>query len=191
VEYIEHIGTVLSLAYVILLMMNKVWAWPCGILGSVLIGITLFTNEKPLYMETGSYIVYTIMGIYGWYHWVADKGEKEESLAITEWKVWHHVIAISLAAMVGIFIGDVLSAITNASSPYFDSLTTIFAMLGTWMQARKVLSNWVYWFFINLASVKLYWSNDFNSLPFLALIFTALSVSGFLQWLKIYRAQNV
>ncbi len=188
-EYLEHIGTALSLAYVILLMMNKVWAWPSGILGSVLIAIVLFRSEKPLYMETFSYIVYTIMGIYGWYHWMSDKKESEDNLPIVEWKVWHHLLAICFTTLLGFFIGRLLSE-TRAGSPYFDSLTTTFALLGTWMQARKVLSNWVYWFFINLASVKLYWSNDFNSLPFLAIIFTILSISGFIQWLKIYRLQN-
>lgn len=192
---LETAGTVLSLAYVILLMLNKVWAWPCGILGSAIMGYTFVTAENPLYMESVSYTVYTLMGVYGLWYWMqsqksAHAATEESSKPIVEWKWSTHAAVLLGGALLALGIGTALKE-TNEARPLFDSFTTVFALIGTWMQARKVLSNWLYWFVINLASIYLYWDTGFNQYSVLTMVFTVLSVTGYLQWRKLYAAQPI
>ncbi|MBI1183204.1 hypothetical protein GC194_02950 [bacterium] len=184
---LEIIGTLLSLAYVVLLQYNKVWAWPSGILGSLIMAYTFFTATQPLYMETLSYVVYAVLGLYGWYYWLKGTQQKMET-PIVEWQPRTHLLVIIIfSALVFVFAKFLEN--TNESRPLFDSFTTLFALLGTYMQARKVLSNWWYWLVINASSVVLYLSTGFYYYAALSVLFTALSVSGYYKWLKIYHAR--
>ena len=51
---------------------------------------------------------------------------------------------------------------TDAASPFVDAATTVSALLATWMVARKLLENWLYWIAIDLASIGLYLSRDLS-----------------------------
>jgi len=192
---LETAGTVLSLAYVILLMLNKVWAWPCGILGSAIMGYTFVTAEHPLYMETVSYTVYTLMGVYGLWYWMQSHKTgkdvvQEQGRPIVEWSLLSHAGILLGGSLLALAIGTALKS-TDEARPMFDSFTTVFALIGTWMQARKILSNWLYWLVINMASIYLYWDTGFNQYSLLTMVFTVLSVTGYLQWRKLYAAQPV
>jgi len=188
-EILQWAGTLLSLGYVVLLTFNNVWAWPCGILGSAIMVYTFVTGEQILYMEAVSYSMYTLLGIYGLLYWLNKNGD-EPDVPIIEWK-WHdHLNIIVVGSLLALGFGYLLTD-TNEARPYFDSFTTVFAMIGTFMQARKVLSNWWYWLAINGASIYLYWSTGFYQYALLSVVFTVLSVTGFLSWKKIYVSQNV
>ena len=52
--------------------------------------------------------------------------------------------------------GWLLSQYTGAAWPYLDSFTTWGAVLTTWMVARKLLENWLYWIVIDGLSIFLY-----------------------------------
>lgn len=185
---LEIVGTVLSLAYVLLLMFNKVWAWPCGILGSGIMAYSFLGAN--LWMETFSYFIYVIMGFYGWWFWVNGKKTADKDVAITEWSLPTHLGLILATVCFCLALGYLLSG-TSEARPYFDTFTTVFAMLATFMQARKILSNWLYWILINLASVYLYWSSEFSIYPWLAVVFAGLSISGFVQWKKLKNVQPI
>lgn len=192
---LEMAGTVLSLAYVILLTFNTVWAWPCGILGSAIMGYTFVTADAPLYMESVSYTVYVLMGFYGLWYWLKSRKTQSKqnevaSAPIVEWTLLSHVSIVVGGALLATAIAQLL-AYTDEARPLFDSFTTVFALIGTWMQARKVLSSWLYWLVINGASIYLYLSTGFHEYAVLSGIFTVLSITGYLQWRKVYAAQPV
>lgn len=190
-EILEYIGFICSLLYVFLLMRNTVWAWPFGIIGSAVMGYTFVTAEQPLYMETVSYLIYTLLGFYGLYHWLyGNKDANENTVTIIEWSLKMHTVAIVSTIAVGTVIAYLLQS-TREANPFFDSYTTSFAILGTWLQARKVLSSWIYWLVINAASIVLYAINGFYPYVLLMMVFTVLSVLGFVKWKKIYNEQAI
>lgn len=174
----EIIATILSLTYVLLLMKDIVWAWPAGISGSAIMAFSFFKAD--LFMETFTYCVYVVLGFYGWYYWLRG-GKNEEEATVVKWRLRKHLILIITTALVCLFVGYLLT-FTRESRPFFDTFTTVFALVATFMQARKVLSNWLYWIVINLASTVLYVLTDFWVYAGLSLVFTALSVKGYLSW---------
>lgn len=184
-----------SLAYVILLSFNTVWAWPCGILGSGVMAYTFVTAEAPLYMETISYTVYVLMGFYGLWYWMQSRkapqaDKKASERPIVEWEPTTHLAVVIGGVALALGISQLLKY-TDEARPLFDSFTTVFAMIGTWMQARKVLSNWLYWLVINGASIYLYMDTGFQEYAVLSAIFTVLSITGYLQWRRVYAQQIV
>ena len=76
---------------------------------------------------------------------------------------------------------------TDAAFPYADSFTTVAAIVTTYMVARKVLENWVYWFVIDSVSVYLYASRGLYLTTLLFLSYLVLIVIGFRTWLREYR----
>ena len=80
--------------------------------------------------------------------------------------------------------GYLLTANTNAVSPYIDSFTTWGAILATYMVAKKVLENWIYWFVVDFVSVFLFFSRELYPTAILFVIYLIIIVFGYKAWLK-------
>jgi nicotinamide mononucleotide transporter len=141
IQIVEASAVALNITYVILAAKEKILCWPFGILASF-ISIWLFI-QIGLFAEALLFLYYVFMGIYGWWNW--SKGLKEgQELNIRMWKYSRHVMIIVIGILCSILLGLTLSEWTEAKSPYFDSFTTIFSFIATWLTARKLLENWIY-----------------------------------------------
>jgi nicotinamide mononucleotide transporter len=77
---------------------------------------------------------------------------------------------------------------TDAAFPYFDSFTTVAAIVTTYMVARKVLENWLYWFVIDSISVYLYLARGLTLTALLFVLYLVLIVIGWRRWWLDWRA---
>ncbi len=182
INVIEWLSVCLNLVFVILIIKQNKWGWPFGILGSIL-SIYLFI-ETNLYAEAVLYGFYVVIGIYGWFIW---SKTLNTHFKIIEWSVKHHVLALFLGALGMYVIGNFFSYYTNAALPFADSFSTSFSFVATLMEAKKVLSAWIYWIILNAFSVWLYHSRGLEIYAVLMMFYTVLSVYGFLQWRKSMR----
>ena len=89
-----------------------------------------------------------------------------QSSNIKTWTLRQHFSALSLLFVAVVCFGYLLTANTNAVSPYIDSFTTWGAILATYMVAKKVLENWIYWFVVDFVSVFLFLAESFIQLLF-------------------------
>lgn len=179
---IEIVGTVLNLAFIILVIRENIWCWLFGILGS-LVSIYLFLETK-LYSESILYSYYVVMGFYGWRKWSSNKSDKP--LRVTETSLYIHIVWIISATALAISLGWIFSNYTDANNPYLDSFTTIFAFLATYFEAIKLRSAWFYWIAINSLSVWLYLQRGLEIYSVLMLIYFILSFVGLLKWQNSY-----
>ena len=73
--WIEIFGNVFGFASAILGMRRKVWAWPIGIIGNVLLftvffGVAFSTPQhETLYGQAGRQVFFIITSVYGWWRW--------------------------------------------------------------------------------------------------------------------------
>ena len=67
-----------------------------------------------------------------------------------------HALAIGATLLVSAMFGWFLAAYTDAAFPYLDSFTSIAAIVTTYMVAKKILENWIYWFVIDGIGVYLH-----------------------------------
>lgn len=180
---IEIFATVFSLGFLFFLIRQNILAWPLGIVGSLL-SIYLFTESK-LYSEAILYGYYVLIGFYGWWNWSRPKGE----LLITTWKPRLHGFTIVIGAMLSLGLGYFFTHFSDADKPYLDATTTIFSFIASILEARKVLSTWIYWIIINGVTVGLYFSKSLDIYAAVMVIYFVMSIVGYRQWRSDYHAQ--
>ncbi len=183
---LELTAVIFAIAYLLLAVRENILCWYAAFI-STSIFLFIFWQVK-LYMESGLQVYYLAMAVYGWYQWTLG-GTQQSGIAISTWPMTKHLLALTVILIATIISGYLLSENSDAPLPYLDSFTTWASIVTTYMVAKKVLENWIYWFVIDSVSIFLYLD---RGLYFTALLFAAyvvIVVFGFLTWLKQYRLE--
>ena len=81
-------------------------------------------------------------------------------------------------------VGGTSYTCTAATSPYLDALTTIFSFFATYLEAKKILSAWIYWIIINGLTIGLYLTKGLDIYSTLSVIYFVMSFVGYVKWKK-------
>ncbi len=182
---VEILATGANLLYIVFLIREKIACWAFGIVGSLL-SIYLFIDVR-LYSEALLYLFYAAMGVWGWVHW--HQRIEQDRNPVVRWRFELHLRAVALACVLVLGLGYTMQYYSNAERPLFDAFTTIFSVLGTYLEITKVLEAWIYWLIINLASVWLYHDRNLDIYAVLIGFYSVLSIWGFLRWRRTYHSQ--
>ncbi len=183
---IELCAVVLAVMYLLLAVKQNIACWYAAFI-STLFFLYIFWEVK-LYMESALQVFYLVMAVYGWFQWRNAK-TGNGTLPVNVWPVRYHLLAITFVILATITSGSFL-ADTDQRLGYVDSFTTWGAIITTFMVARKVLENWIYWLVIDSVSICLYLDRE---LYFTALLFVAYIVIimfGFRSWWLDYHATD-
>ncbi|QFU77235.1 nicotinamide riboside transporter PnuC [Halioglobus maricola] len=183
----EVVAVLLGIAYLLLVVRESLWCWYAAF-GSTAIFLYIFWDVG-LVMESGLQVYYLAMAVYGWWQWQHGSGEAGE-LEITRWNPTRHVLAIGLVLSAAAISGLLLAKYTGAALPFLDSFTTWGSILTTWMVARKVLENWLYWLVIDSVSIYLYLDRGLYLTALLFMVYLVIVVFGYRKWLHHYRMQS-
>ncbi|MBN8489501.1 MAG: nicotinamide mononucleotide transporter [Burkholderiales bacterium] len=181
----ELLGTVLSLAMVLLNMRVHPAAWPLAIASSLLYAL-LFASSK-LYGEAALQLFFVGMASWGWWCWLRGTGQDGTPLRVHRLSTaqrWRIAAATLLAwpALAGLLIG-----ITDSTTPWLDALPTVGSIAGTLLLGRKALENWPVWVMVNLVSVALFASKALWLTTALYALFALMAVTGWRAWLQLER----
>lgn len=176
---LEIVSVIFGLIYVILAARENIWCWPAAFIGT---GTAIFLFwDASLLMESALNIYYLLMAIIGWWQWQYGSKERTE-LAISSWSTSQHIKALVLILVLTAVSGYLLSNNTEAALPFVDSFTTWSAVVTTWMIARKVLENWLYWIVIDAVSVWLYAERGLYLYALLFAAYTIIAIFGYFKW---------
>ena len=183
----EAVAVVLGVLYLLLAMWEKISCWYVAFVSTVIF-LFLFWDVG-LLMESALQVYYLGMAVYGWWHW--RQGRTDDSpLPISRWQHWQHGLAVTAILAASALSGWLLSENTDAARPYLDSFTTWGAVLTTWMVARKILENWLYWLVIDSLSIFLYIDRGLYLTAGLFAVYVVIVIFGFVAWTRHYRAQS-
>jgi nicotinamide mononucleotide transporter len=187
-DWIEYTSVAFGLLYVIFIIRQHILCWICGIIASALYIWSLI--HAKIYLEAALNFYYVIMGVYGWYHWLHPKRRTATNepavLPVSVWKSSDHLINIVVCVLLSLMLGRLSHQLTDSPRPYFDAVITVFSFSATFLEARKVLSAWVYWFFINGASIILMLDRSMPGYAILSVVTTILCIKGYIDWKKSY-----
>jgi nicotinamide mononucleotide transporter len=185
---LEAVAVVLAVAYLVLAVRESIWCWPCAF-GSTAIYVWLF-HDVALISESLLNAFYLVMAIYGYYQW-RHGGQRHHGLTISvrPWQ-WHLRLILVTGACVPP-LGWFMATSFGAALPYLDAFTTCFAVVTTWMVARKILENWIYWFVIDSVSIYLYLQKGLHLTAALFVVYLVLIVIGYRRWLREFRFDGV
>ena len=180
---VQIVSTICLFLYVILMTRQNVWCWIFGILSSAFYIISCIHTK--LYLEGILNFYYVIVGFYGWYLWLhKNKDGETKTLQIGEWRAFAHIANIFVCAALTFLLGRMEQKYTTSPRPFFDAAMTVFSFSATILEARKILSAWIYWFVIDGAGIALMIDRDMKIYALQNAVLTALCVKGYLDWRK-------
>lgn len=180
--WIDWTVTITALIYVALAARENSWCWPWGIVSCGLWAYSSYAFYS-LYLDALLQLFYVFMGFVGWYQWKAG-GNQETAAPILRWPFRQHVPYLIAGTLLSLVFGYFFDEYTAAAATYLDAFATIFAMLATWLMARKLLENWLYWIVIDAALIYLYASRGAWLFSGVMVIYTGIAVMAYLAWKK-------
>lgn len=178
-NWFEIVAALLAIAYLLLAMRQDTRCWIAWIISSLMYLFVMYSAG--LYMEAGLQIFYLLMGFYGLYQWQY-KLANNEALKIKVWPITTHMMCLTALFLLVITSGYILSNNTDAASPYIDAFTTWGAIIASYMVAKKILENWIYWFVIDFVSVFLFVSRELYPTALLFCLYLVLVIFGYRSW---------
>lgn len=183
----EAVAAALGLAYLLLAVRRNLLCWLCAFL-STGIYLVLFARAS-LYMQSVLQIFYLGMAAYGFLDWRKGRTSGGD-VAIRSWTAKQHMMAITLALTATVLNGWLLTNTTGAVAPYVDSFVTWGSVITTWMVARRVIENWLYWLVVDSTAAGLYYSQGLLVTTLLFVIYLGIVVRGYFAWRREQAVQR-
>ena len=184
---IEGIGAALAIAYLLLALKQNKLCWFAWIASSILYLYVMY--QAGLYMESLLQVFYLCMGFYGLSQWSKTINDNQNTY-VDLWSIGNHIFAISLVIVLSFLSGILLSNFSNAALPFIDAFTTWGAIAASYMVAKKILENWIYWFVIDFISVFIFASRGLYFTSALFVTYLVIIYFGYKSWSKIRLNQN-
>ena len=186
-NWLESTAFIFAILYLILAVKQNILCWTAGIISSVLY---FFIMQKAgLYMEAYLQVFYVVMGIYGWSQWSASNASNP-SFIVNTWSKYQHMITISIILVLSLLSGFLLERYTDAALPFLDALVSWGAVVATYMVAKKLLENWIYWFVIDATSIFLFIERDLWLSAILFATYLVIIFFGYQSWNKVRGGQK-
>ncbi len=178
---IELVAVVFGFACVALTVKQNIWCWPTGLV-QVFLFIFIFYDAK-LYSDLILHVIYVIMQIYGWHHWLHG-GKARASLPVSTMSARGRMVWVIVCALGTIAWGGFMNRFTDASVPYADAFTTVTSLVAQWLMARKRLESWGFWIAVDIIAIGVYFYKQLYLTTGLYAAFLVLATVGFFAWRK-------
>ena len=178
----EILAVVFGIAYVLLAAKESQWAWPFAFFSTLI--YTILFWDGALVSSSILNFYYMVMAVYGFILWKKD--EEGETLAISRWPLKTHLTFIFLGLFGALILGYLSETYAGAKFAYHDAFVMVFSGIATWMMAKKVLENWLYWMVIDSTAIVLYFKSGYLATIVLFVLYVILVVDGYRSRTKAY-----
>jgi nicotinamide mononucleotide transporter len=185
-NYLEIIGTVLSLICVWLNTKAHIGGWVVGILATAVYAAIAF--QAQLYGFFIINIFFLVLSVYGWLYWLIGKNTDNE-LPITTLKT-QEVILYLVVGGLAILPFAYLLQYFGGKMVWIDASTTAFSVIAQWLLARKKIENWIFWVVINFCYVVMFIASNYWISMCLYVCLFILAIQGWLTWKKLLQQAN-
>ena len=188
-NWLEAAGLVSGVLCVWLLIKEHILTFPIGMLYAVVTVVVV--ARALLFADVLLNLYYVLMNAYGWYYWLYGGQQLRERAGelLPQRITVKTAVGLTLITLLGsVLMGYLFTQYTQADMAYADSLTTVTSFVAMWMSARKFLSSWGAWFFIDVLQIGLYvvkgMSTDSGLFLYAGLygVYLLMALFGWLQW---------
>jgi len=184
----EIFAALLGMGYVIFAAKEIKWCWPLAFVSTLIYTLLFWKDQLPMQAILNFY--YMGMAIYGYMLWRRHE-KTEQTLAISSWAWNKHLVFILTGGLLSAVTAYYLDITDTSQNPLLDASVTIFSVMNTWLMAKKILQNWLYWVVIDTAAIVLYAQAGYYATVILFSVYTVLATAGYLSWKKLYKQQSV
>lgn len=192
----EVVGNIFGLASAVGGMRRKVWAWPIGIIGNLLL-LTVFLGglfdtgyTANLWGQAGRQIMFIAVSIFGWYRWKQAKNGTGNAVT-PQWASNKSRVALVAILSLGTVALTPLFRVLGSYEPVWaDAWTFVGSMLATYGMAKGWVEFWLIWVAVDAVGVPLLFSAGYYASAFMYLFYGAFTLIGFFVWAKSKRDEK-
>jgi nicotinamide mononucleotide transporter len=177
---LEIAGFVTGAMAVWLAVRQNPWNWPFGVANAVFL-FFLFLQAR-LYGDMALQILFMAICLLGWYRWLYG-GEGHSRLSVTRITpasaLAYTVVGVAATAVFTPYLRSVGDA-----SPLLDAVTTVMSVEAQYLMTRKVIEHWLVWMAADVIYIWLYAERGLYVTSLLYVIFFAMCVAGWREWLR-------
>lgn len=194
----EVVGNGFGLASAVGGMRRRVWAWPVGIVGNVLL-FTIFLGAvfatpqgANLLGQASRQVMFAAVSVYGWYRWSAARRDGATGPAVTpRWATWRERAVMVVVAAVGIAVLTPLFRSLGSFEPVWaDAWIFMGSLLATYGMARGWTDFWLIWVLVDIVGVPLLLRAQLYPSAVLYLVYGVFVLWGFTVWLRAQRRER-
>ena len=184
INILENISLITGLIYVVLATKEKYFAWIFGVISSLVVLYIYLLQD--VYLQALLNFYYVVIGIYGYFTWKKRDSDQSYFVKITEYKIKTHALMVLLFVTTGLILFYIMNYYFKSNFAFLDSMIFTSSIIATFMQTKKILSNWLYWIIINGLSIILTINLELYYLSLLMAIFLVVAIFGYISWRKEY-----
>ena len=198
----EIVGNAFGLGSALFGLYRKVWAWPVGIVGNVLL-FTVFMGQAvgndqgtPLYGQASRQVFFLLTSVYGWWRWQENRRVGGGAAVTPRWASPRQRLVLGGAALAGVALCFVVFREVGAGFPvpwwYFlaDSWIFVGSMLATYAMARGFVEFWLCWIAVDLVGIPELLHFGYYPSAILYAVYAGFVIWGFVVWLRISRREE-
>jgi nicotinamide mononucleotide transporter len=191
----EVVGNLFGLASALFGMRRRVWAWPVGLVGNVLL-FTVFvggelsgqTGGEPLWGQAGRQIMFAVASLYGWWRWSRSRGTAPDGGAISpRWATTRERLLLLGLAVVGYALAYALLLRIGSWGPATEAWILAGSLLATYGMARGWVEVWLVWVAVDVVGVTTLVQAGFYPTAGMYLFYGGFCVVGFILWWRATR----
>ncbi|MHA7238867.1 nicotinamide riboside transporter PnuC [Arthrobacter sp. TMS1-12-1] len=186
----EVAGNIFGLLSALGGMRRRVWAWPVGIVGNLLL-LTVFlgsvfgaASAANLLGQAGRQVMFIAVSIYGWRRWRASRDDGGEAVT-PRWAGTKARFGMVAFMIVGTFALTPLFRMLGSYEPVWaDAWTFVGSLLATYGMAKGWVEFWLVWVAVDLVGVPLLFSAGYYASAVMYLFYGAFTLVGFVVWAR-------
>lgn len=204
-RWLELVGVLFGLASAVGGLRRRVWTWPVGIAGNVMLFFVYISvtfdaaGRAPLFGQSGRQVFFILTGLYGWWRWAQVRRRRAgpSGPAITpRWATTTERAWLVTAWIGGVGLVQWAFATIGAGWPaprwyyWCDAWIFVGSMLATYAMARGWNEFWLLWIGVDLVGVPLLLHSGYLPTAVLYAFYAAFVLYGFLVWLRASRIEQ-
>jgi nicotinamide mononucleotide transporter len=186
----EIIGNLFGLASALGGMRRKVWAWPVGIAGNLLL-LTVFLGavfdtpeSENLLGQAGRQVMFIAVSLYGWYRWRG--ASAAGGAAVTpRWASWKERAGLVVVGVVSVAVLTPLFRELGSFEPvWVDAWIFTGSVLATYGMARGWVDFWLIWILVDIVGVRFLLKAELYPSAVMYIFYGGFCVVGFVVWMR-------
>lgn len=204
----EVVGNAFGLASALGGMGRRVWAWPVGIAGNLIL-LTVFAGAAvglapetgvgsvALFGQAGRQLMFLAVSAYGWVQWQRGRTASREAAGdpvpsdgaiAPRWAGKRARFGLVLAMAAGTAaLTPLFSALGSYPPVWADAWTFMGSLLATYGMARGWTEFWLIWVAVDLVGVPLLFSAGYVASGVMYAFYGAFTLIGFFVWARAQR----
>ena len=180
---LEAVASLLALAMVGFNLRVHPAGWPLAMASAALYVIVFWQGR--LYGQAALQGLFIGVSAWGWWQWLRGTEASGTPLQVRWLQPRQRLAVLAGTLMAWPLLAALLAQGTDSAAPVLDALTTVGALAGQLLLARKRVENWPVWVAVNVLSVVLFVQAGLWPTAALYTAFAVLAAWGWVRWSRL------